>query len=78
MKDLRIMWRFGWAARLDSLGHLLRLPNFLQHRLCDRFERSLDYCFWIEPNQTTTSGTNVTGTNVTWTFTNKGNDSSRG
>lgn len=39
--DLRETWYLGWWARLDSLGHMLHLPTFIQRRICDRFEEWL-------------------------------------
>ncbi len=65
--DLRVMWSFGWWARLDRIGHMLGLPHFIQRRLCDRFEQSLDDSYWFEaPTINTTSSTANTSTVWTW------------
>jgi hypothetical protein len=66
MRDLFLLWRFGWAARLDALGHMLGLNERIQCRLCDRFEKSLDQSFWIPPSANTTS--TAATAKVTWTW----------
>jgi len=67
MRDLRYVWRLGWRARLDAMGHLLHLPDFFQRRLCDAFEKSLDHCYWVPDYDYTSSVPSVQ-----WTWTNKG------
>ncbi len=64
--DLRLLWPFGWWARLDTIGHMLHLPNFVQRHLCDRFERSLDQSYWIAPTQGTSSSSSQVVTTWTW------------
>ncbi len=65
LRDLRKVWKFGWWARLDSLGHSLHLPAFLMRPVCARYEASLNQSFWIAPDETTTTSSNQ---GVTWTW----------
>lgn len=65
--DLRVMWSFGWWARLDCIGHMLNLPWVIQRHLCDRFERSLDDSYWFPPSPTMTTSSNQT-VQTTWTW----------
>jgi hypothetical protein len=68
LSSLRQMWKFGWWARLDTLGHALHVPQFILRPVCDRFEASLNDSFWISSSDTTTTSS---ASDVTWTWRRK-------